>query len=469
MNRAASAVAIAIAAGGTLTSCGEASRRPQRTTATPTRQAPVAVELRLELPHVGLSSAPTVSYATDNGHPLLAGTVVPPTATLYVENPDGTRTAVNARADGSFEIRAKLSPGPNVYQFTAARLGVRAANARLAVAWRGPRADAMQQRHPARPGQVPATRKRGAEPQAAPAREPAGGRRREDHGHVLAQPDQCPAAPAAGGGGKWLGGFELTEYYPALESWFSGAPVSAPGLRGKHRIDWLYSANGLSMEGDGIGLDGRPYHIANVGAGGWLTGGGGSTAQFGNGALAPFWRTGGFWRDRGGALTYPLAAGGWSSGTGLNYVAPPAGISFAEGQSRPLAYLRSVAVDPSLIPLGSHIYIPAYASINGGWFEAADTGGAIVGRHIDVCRRHRRTRTAATTSAWSPGSACTSSLRQTDPGAATQPFRAPTRLTSQMIDFDQFVNDSADGLLRTAYLIVWDLPEAEDLVQETFL
>ena len=38
-----------------------------------------------------------------------------------------------------------------------------------------------------------------------------------------------------------------------------------------------------------------------------------------------------------------------------------------------------------------------------------------------------------------------------------------------MIDFDQFVTDSADGLLRTAYLIVWDLPEAEDLVQETFL
>jgi RNA polymerase sigma-70 factor (sigma-E family) len=34
-------------------------------------------------------------------------------------------------------------------------------------------------------------------------------------------------------------------------------------------------------------------------------------------------------------------------------------------------------------------------------------------------------------------------------------------------DFDRFVADSTDGLLRTAYLIVWDLPEAEDLVQET--
>jgi RNA polymerase sigma-70 factor (sigma-E family) len=37
------------------------------------------------------------------------------------------------------------------------------------------------------------------------------------------------------------------------------------------------------------------------------------------------------------------------------------------------------------------------------------------------------------------------------------------------MDFDRFVNDSADGLLRTAYLIVWDLGEAEDLVQETLI
>ena len=36
-------------------------------------------------------------------------------------------------------------------------------------------------------------------------------------------------------------------------------------------------------------------------------------------------------------------------------------------------------------------------------------------------------------------------------------------------DFDRFVSDNTDGLLRTAYLIVWDLPEAEDLVQETLL
>lgn len=34
-------------------------------------------------------------------------------------------------------------------------------------------------------------------------------------------------------------------------------------------------------------------------------------------------------------------------------------------------------------------------------------------------------------------------------------------------DFDRFVADSGDILLRTAYLIVGDLHEAEDLVQET--
>jgi RNA polymerase sigma-70 factor (sigma-E family) len=35
-----------------------------------------------------------------------------------------------------------------------------------------------------------------------------------------------------------------------------------------------------------------------------------------------------------------------------------------------------------------------------------------------------------------------------------------------MGDFDQFVTTQVDDLLRTAYLIVWDEGEAEDLVQE---
>jgi RNA polymerase sigma-70 factor (sigma-E family) len=33
-------------------------------------------------------------------------------------------------------------------------------------------------------------------------------------------------------------------------------------------------------------------------------------------------------------------------------------------------------------------------------------------------------------------------------------------------DFERFVADATDDLLRTAYLVLWDLPSAEDLVQE---
>jgi RNA polymerase sigma-70 factor (sigma-E family) len=36
-------------------------------------------------------------------------------------------------------------------------------------------------------------------------------------------------------------------------------------------------------------------------------------------------------------------------------------------------------------------------------------------------------------------------------------------------EFEQFVEGSADQLLRTAYLMAWDLAEAEDLVQEALL
>jgi RNA polymerase sigma-70 factor (sigma-E family) len=36
-------------------------------------------------------------------------------------------------------------------------------------------------------------------------------------------------------------------------------------------------------------------------------------------------------------------------------------------------------------------------------------------------------------------------------------------------EFENFVARSTETLTRTAYLIVWDLPEAEDLVQETML
>ena len=187
---------------------------------------------------------------------------------------------------------------------------------------------------------------------------------------------------------EWLGGVIITEYYPVPESWSEGALVRAPGIGGRHRVDWLYSAKGLSMEGDGVDLGGRRVHIENLGAVGWVNTAGKHTAPPRCGVHwsggAPYWRAGG-WRNRGGQVTYPLAAGGWSNGPG-HWSGGYGGATFARGASLPLRYYHSVAVDPSLIPRGSRIYVPAYRHISGGWFVAQDTGGAIIGRHLDVYR-----------------------------------------------------------------------------------
>lgn len=196
-----------------------------------------------------------------------------------------------------------------------------------------------------------------------------------------------PKPPSKKSRGTWLRGVTITEYWPAPESWFVGRTVSTPGLRGEHRIDWLYSATGVSMNGEGIGLDGQLYHIDSLGNGGWVTAAGAPTSPFdGWAAGAPYWRAGGYWRNRSGAVTFPLAAGGWSSGTGRKYV-PLSGVTFAAGPALPLRYYQSIAVDPSVIPLGSRVYVPSYRNDgHGGWFVAQDTGGAIGGRHIDVFR-----------------------------------------------------------------------------------
>jgi 3D (Asp-Asp-Asp) domain-containing protein len=186
----------------------------------------------------------------------------------------------------------------------------------------------------------------------------------------------------------WLRGVDVTEYYPAPEWWFVGKKVQTPGLSRLSRIDWLYSATGISMEGDGVGLDGERYHISGLGDGGWVTERGKPSVPGHNGWKGgrPFWRAGGYWLSRSKYVTFPLDGGGWSNGRGVRY-RPLPGVSFSTGPSRPLKYYRSVAVDPDLIPLGSKVYIAAYrTSAGGGWFTAQDTGGAIIGKHIDVYR-----------------------------------------------------------------------------------
>lgn len=203
---------------------------------------------------------------------------------------------------------------------------------------------------------------------------------------LLALPASAAAKPIKRA--RWLGGVAVTEYYPVPEAWFVGKKVSAPGLAGKHRIDWLYSAAGVSMEGDGIGLDGRQYHIASLGNGGWVNERGRPSVPGHSGwrGGSPVWRAGAYWLTRSRRLTFPLDGGGWSNGAGRRYVPLP-GVSFGSGPSRPLRFYRSLAVDPDLIPLGSRVYIAAYRrTAGGGWFVAQDVGGAIIGRHVDVYR-----------------------------------------------------------------------------------
>ena len=189
---------------------------------------------------------------------------------------------------------------------------------------------------------------------------------------------------------RWLPHTVVTEYWPVPERWFVGRPVSAPGLRGLHRVDWLYSGRGLPMEGDGVGLDGRRYHFGGPWHLSWVNAAGRPTAPCTSGFWSdgrPFWPAFG-WRNTTGEVTFPLPGGDWSNGEPVREAPPPASLRFLAGPSLPLRYWRSVAVDPRVIPLGSRIFVPALcARPSAGWFVAQDTGGAVIsGNHIDVYR-----------------------------------------------------------------------------------
>jgi len=200
------------------------------------------------------------------------------------------------------------------------------------------------------------------------------------------------AASSAGSEGavvkpRWVDGVLITQYYPVPERWFRGRLVRAPGLAGRHRVDWLYGGGGISMEGDGIGLDGRRYHIARTGDQGWVDPDGKPTVAGASGWSRgfPFWRGVG-WRNKEDKVTFPLADGRWYLGQPKRYIAPQ-GIEYGVGPSRPLDFWRSIAVDPDLIPMGSHVFVPELCATPGrGWAIAEDIGGAIIGRHIDVYR-----------------------------------------------------------------------------------
>jgi len=50
-----------------------------------------------------------------------------------------------------------------------------------------------------------------------------------------------------------------------------------------------------------------------------------------------------------------------------------------------------------------------------------------------------------------------------------RPAAGVNRSERRRAEFEQFVIESSPALLRTAYLVAWDLTEAEDLVQECLL
>ncbi|CAB4880504.1 MAG: hypothetical protein F2799_06875 [Actinobacteria bacterium] len=192
----------------------------------------------------------------------------------------------------------------------------------------------------------------------------------------------------------WLDGFTLTEYWPAPERWFRGAKVVAPGLTKAYPVDFLYSAMGVAMEGDGVAADGSRVHLA-AGLTGYVN------AKGAKGGT-PYWANEMFWLNSSGLLTFPLQAGGWSNGAWAS--SKPANkvnaklARFESGPSLgasgvPLRPLASVAVDPKVIAYRSAVYLSAYDR----WFCAADTGGAIKGSHLDVFRDAPAVRSGGTT------------------------------------------------------------------------
>jgi hypothetical protein len=204
---------------------------------------------------------------------------------------------------------------------------------------------------------------------------------------------RCPARPPSTERRittpRWVSGVVVTEYYPIREAWFLGRLVSAPGLSSRHRVDWLYGPHGVAMNGEGLGQDGRFYHFAGPYDIGWVNAAGAATSPCWNGRWTreePAWLALG-WRDARGQVTYPLARGGWSNGRPTRYLHASTPPRFGLGRSRPLPFWHAVATDPHVIPYGSRVFLPSYCATPAhGWFRALDTGGAIIGFHVDVYR-----------------------------------------------------------------------------------
>ncbi len=191
------------------------------------------------------------------------------------------------------------------------------------------------------------------------------------------------AAPSASAATS-LGDFQLTYYWFATESGFAGKKIPAPGIAGRtYREDFLYSARGVPMQGTGTADSGGRVHYAGSTGGGWVNRTGKPTSPRATGWSngAPYWRNGG-WRNEGG-VTYQRADGSWVNGEGDTYLAYHD--RFGLGPGTAVTEWLSIATDLRVIARGTRVYVPKLAgSPARGCFRADDTGGAIIGTHIDV-------------------------------------------------------------------------------------
>ncbi|HEX5748545.1 MAG TPA: 3D domain-containing protein [Archangium sp.] len=135
--------------------------------------------------------------------------------------------------------------------------------------------------------------------------------------------------------GEWMEGFTITHYIIVMESdpvFALDKKVKAHGLEGEYREGFLYKAKtGVIFQGTGQTEAGEFITID--------------------------WNKG---RPKGRDTWFTLGTGGaWK---------------------KPVAW-ESVAVDRSVIPLGSRLEIDIYPKRT---FVAWDTGGAINGKHIDI-------------------------------------------------------------------------------------
>jgi 3D (Asp-Asp-Asp) domain-containing protein len=163
-----------------------------------------------------------------------------------------------------------------------------------------------------------------------------------------------------GGEGTYLGSFQQTYYWLVLEEECSGGPD----------VD-IYDQNGdvlavvstdfackLGLEGSGRLVDGRVINY-------W--GSGGSCVNV-TVCTAPWYPSQNCYSELD-AVLFP-----WGKGV----------------RGRALTPYKSIATDPFVIPFGTIVYLPAWdgyvlpdSSVHNGCVRSDDTGGAIIGDHID--------------------------------------------------------------------------------------